>query len=322
MIEIAFTESAAGGLKVAQFFGKGKYHGGCIGVILDHADGSDPTAEEVAEAQRRAEEHHRLQWEKAIPLGGRAGDVYNLSMGLSFGDIREPLSVERRLEATKVMYSFWTSDIEQRSREKFEAIPAKLAELKARIAAGEDARIWYSNTPDELCGFYWLMDELRLLPEGHGTIYALKQPELEEKDDSIVAYTGWGEVEPGHFGAFVHLAVPVSDQLRRCYGNQWKSLQEENSLIRASINGRLRSAPEDLYDCYIRREIDAQPEEFKEAIVIGNVLGKYQLGISDGYIHYRIEKFVQAGELIPKTKPNQDEPGYWRILKKVKTESV
>ncbi|MBQ7801831.1 MAG: DUF1835 domain-containing protein [Oscillospiraceae bacterium] len=316
MIEIAFTESASGGLKLAQSFGKGTYSSGCIGVVIHHEDGSAPTQAEIEEAQRRAEEQQRKRWENAVPLNGRAGDVYNFALGLSFGDIRCPLCAEDRMNASMVLYSFWNEQIAEDQRKHIKEVTERLSELKIRIAAGEDARIWYSDTPDELCGFYWLMDELRHLPKNHGTIYALKQPELDEKDDVIITYNGWGEVEPGAYGRFIHLAVPVSDQLRRYYANQWRGLQKENSLIRACINGSLRSAPEDLYDPYIRWEIDAQPEEFKEAMVVGNVLGKYQPRISDGYIHHRIDQMVRDGKLIAVTAPEEDEPGYWRILRK------
>lgn len=317
MIDIAFTESAAGGLKVAQSFGKGKYRGCAIGVFIHHEDGSEPTEEEIKEARRQAEEQQRREWENAIPLGGRAGDVFNLSLGLSFGDIRDPLSVQDRLDAMKILSSFWLEDIESRKRERLEKIREKLEMVKSRIAAGEDARIWYSDNPDELCGFYWLMDEIRQLPEGHGTIYAITQPEFEENGDVIISHNGWGEVQPGKFGSYLHLAVPVSNQLRRHFGNQWKDLQRENSLLRASINGRLRSAPEDLFDHYICAELEKQPEEFKEAVLVGNVLGKYQPGIGDGYIHFRIQKMVEAGKLIAVTAPKEGDPGYWRILRKI-----
>lgn len=316
MIEIAFTESAGGGLKLAQRFGKGKYHSGCIGVILHHEDGSEPTQEEIAQARQRAEQQHKKAWEKAIPLDGWPGDVYCFSLGLSYGDIREPMCVEDRLEALKALYGFWDEQIEQDLREQLNKIRSDLNELRDRICAGEDIRIWYSHIPDELCGFYWLMDELRHLPEKHGTICAIRQPEYEEKEDSIVSYSGWGEVEPGHFGAFTHLAEPVSDRMRKIYSNSWRMIQEENTEIRAYINGGLRSAPEDLYDHFIRMEMKKMPDEFKEAVVIGNVLGKHTPGIGDGYLHLRIEKMVQNGDLIPLTHSREGEPGYWRTLKK------
>ena len=68
---------------------------------------------------------------------------------------------------------------------------------------------------------------------------------------------------------------------------------------------------------YIQKEIDSQGNEFREAIVIGKVLGKYMLGISDGYIHHRIEKMVADGRLKAITKPKEGYPAYHRILKKV-----
>lgn len=321
MIEIAFTESAHGGLSLAQTFGKGKYRGGAVGVFIRGKDNSKPTPEEIEEAQRKAEARQQAEWESAIPLGGRSRDVYGFSLGLSFGDIREPLNRDQRMGAFRIMYSFWDEALDKQEKCRLERIASDLAKVRERIAAGEDARIWYSDTPDELCGFYWLMDELRLLPDGHGTIYAVRLPEIEEKEDSLITYNGWGEMDPGHFGAFIKLAAPVSDQLRRWYGNQWKQLQRENSLIRACINGRLRSAPDALYDEYIRRELDSQPDEFKEAVVVGSVLGRNQLGISDGYIHYRIDQWVRSGEFAALTIPGEDEPGYWRTLKKVKREA-
>ena len=51
MIEIVFGNSVCGSLKAAQRFGVGKYQGGCIGVIISHADGSSPTKEEIESAQ-------------------------------------------------------------------------------------------------------------------------------------------------------------------------------------------------------------------------------------------------------------------------------
>lgn len=316
MIEIVFTDSACGSLKLAQTFGKGEFHGGCIGVFVSHGDGSEPTQEEIDEATREAEEQQRQAWEQAVPMGGHACDVFGFSLGLSFGDIRDPLCSDDRMEAFKTLFSIWDPDLESEMRGQITQISADLETVRLRIAEGEDVRIWYSNIPDELCGFYWMMDELRCLPEGHGIIYAVKQPKYGESDSQIRAFNGWGGIEPGEFHKYTSLAVPVSDHMRRHYGNAWRDLRQENTRIRACINGQLCSAPENLYDLYIQKEIDAQPEEFRESTVVGNVLGKYHPGISDGYIHYRIDKQVRSGKLIAVTVPKEGSPGYWRILKK------
>lgn len=82
------------------------------------------------------------------------------------------------------------------------------------------------------------------------------------------------------------------------------------------LNGRLQSVSEDIYDSFILREIMAQPEQFKMAVVIGNVLGKYQLGIGDVWISNRIDKMIENGMLEIVQGAPKGEMIYRRILRK------
>ena len=86
--------------------------------------------------------------------------------------------------------------------------------------------------------------------------------------------------------------------------------------MRAVINGKLHSVPETFYDCFICREIEMEKEEFREANVIGRILGKYQLGIGDTWISYRIEKMIQDGKLSVASPAAKGMPVYHRNLKK------
>ncbi len=298
MIDIAFSESARGGLVLAQSFGRGAYKGnGPIGLILRDEDDREPTQAELEEAQRQARERHRKAWEAAIPLGGRAGDVFGFALGLSLGDILDPLDAASRLEAFRILNGMWDANLEETCRRKIQKAAQDLSQLRQRIEAGEDARIWYSHSPDEACGFYWLMDQLRGLPQGHGALYALCQPLYAQKENTITEYSGWGGVAPGEFGHFLHLAEPISGEMMRYYSNRWKCLQEENAFLRATVNGRLSSVPGNLYDGYIQAELALQGDEFYEAALIGSILGKHNPGVGDGFLHHRIEKRIQSGAL-------------------------
>ena len=82
------------------------------------------------------------------------------------------------------------------------------------------------------------------------------------------------------------------------------------------LNGQLQSVPEDIYDSFIFREIAAQPEQFKMASVIGNVLGKYQLGIGDAWVANRIDTMIKYGMLEVVEDAPKDELSYRRILRK------
>lgn len=75
IIEIVFSDSACGSLKIAQHYGDGKYQDGCIGVIFKCADGNKPTKDEVETAGSEANEKARLAWESAVPMGGGTSDI-------------------------------------------------------------------------------------------------------------------------------------------------------------------------------------------------------------------------------------------------------
>ena len=111
-------------------------------------------------------------------------------------------------------------------------------------------------------------------------------------------------------------AEKVTDNFVRMCAWEWSELKAENARLRAVINGRLMSVSEDLYDRYICLEIVKMPEEFSEARVIGNVLGKYRLAVSDFWIHDRIEKMIAAEKLEVLEEAEADIPGYRRKLRK------
>ena len=129
--------------------------------------------------------------------------------------------------------------------------------------------------------------------------------------------SGWGGVKPGDWHKHLNLQAVASPAFFNMCVTQWKYLQQENAPLRAVLNGRLVSIPETIYDYFIVREIEAEEDEFHEAMVIGKVLGKYALGIGDAWIAHRIEKMIADGQLTPVTEAAPGSPIYHRRLKKM-----
>lgn len=77
------------------------------------------------------------------------------------------------------------------------------------------------------------------------------------------------------------------------------------------------SVSEDIYDYYILQEISSSEGKFNESRLIGIVLGKYQLGISDSFIHSRIENMIKEGQLEVVSAAKKDMPVYSRVLKRL-----
>ena len=316
MVEAVFSESACGSLKYAQFFGRGESGGGLLGIIREPADG-EPSEEEIARLQRRAEEEHRRKWERARPMGGRAQDVYGFSLGLSLGDISEkiPGPIRRQVLCAYCGFSPSVPGIGEQLDRWIDGGAETLRAVLERSAAGEPVRLWYSDQPDELCGFYWLLARLDGL-EQCGAVSAVKLPRWDQRDNSVVTYTAWGDVPPGEWSRFLPLEQPISPILRRACANRWRELQEENAPLRTVLNGTLAGVPEDFYDSFIRRTLARMEREFNESRLIGEVIGRCQLGIGDGLIHRRIQAMVDAGELEALTQAAEGDPVYRRMLRK------
>lgn len=317
MIEIVFSDSACGSLKVAQHYGKGDYKGGSIGVIIIKNDGSEPTSEEQRDAQNVAEEKTRLEWEEGTPMGGNPKDVFGFNLMLSIGDISKNDFAKKRRETIDALWSIYPDDPSDPPCDFTDKLQEMLKTVCTRAANGEDIRIWYSNQPDELCGLYWFMAELSQLDSQLGTVYIVKLPEHEYCDNNtVISHSSWGEISPGNWWRYTAIAEVATSAFRQHCAAQWNYLQEENALLRAMLNGRLLGVSETIYDHFIYQEIAKESDEFQEVMIVGSVLGKYKLGIGDAWIARRIEKMINDGKLKAVSAPTRNMPVYHRRLKK------
>lgn len=317
MIEVVFNESAGGSLKVAQHYGKGKYRG-VSSVFISHSDGRQPTKEEIENAKREFEQKEREAWKKAVPLGGSPADVFCFAFVLSIGDISEDVPGEKRQEVLENLYVQSFPEFEKEHvQEIIDRAKEGLNTISERITRGEPVRIWYSSNPDELCGMHWFMNWLQpFYRDMSPTIYIVRTPEYEEKESGTSLHKGsWGNVSAEEWSQYVSLQKQVTEAYVKMCAMRWKELQQENAMLRAELNGRLVSVAENIYDYYIMKEIDAGETIFNEARLIGKILGKYRLEISDSLIHLRIEKMIADGRLEVVEEAGKDMPAYRRMLK-------
>lgn len=317
MIEVLFSDSACGSLKAAQHCGPGTYLGGCIGVIISKSDGSKPTKAEIKAAQQEAAEKERLACENAVPMEGISTDIFGFSLSLSIGDIAEENGIANRQRVLERLYSIYpNNEGREAAQEMIDTATKNLKAIHHRINAGEVVRIWYSNQPDDMCGLYWFLSQLKNSDINNLQIVTVKLPEWEIEGENVVRKSGWGEVSPEEWHPYLKLQQSLPTALIKGHGYSWQTLQGENAPLRAVLNGQLVSVPETLYDDFILRVIAAEQDEFREANIIGRVLGNYQLGIGDAWIALRIEKMIEDGKLKAISTADVDSPIYHRMLKK------
>ena len=93
MIEILFTESAAGSMKLAK--GIKNIVDSSTAVFIHSEDGAEISPEELEAERLRVEEEYRKKRENAIQVEGTPRDVACFPLNLSMGDILEPFSDTR-----------------------------------------------------------------------------------------------------------------------------------------------------------------------------------------------------------------------------------
>ena len=168
----------------------------------------------------------------------------------------------------------------------------ELKRLKKFLDDGQKVRIWYSNAPYSICGFYSLCQLFQNYPN---EIHVVKLPEYVVTETGIYVCTNWGNVAAEEFAGFLSYETILTDAEVKMYAQKWSELKAENSPLRAVVNGKVISVPEDFYDFMIWQELSEEP--VKEGKVIGNIIDRYQTGISFEWLIRRIEYLISQGKI-------------------------
>lgn len=277
MVEILFGESEAASMKAA----KNK-------IVIGSVDG--PTSVWIA-GKKTPPKKPFAGW-----VEGTAEEVICLGFMLDVGNIREPVDslYRKKLIYSTYAQSQWEQDdeIEKELEKAGDVYVKELLRLKRFLDNGEAVRIWYSDAPYSRCGFYNLCQILR---EYANEIRVVKLPEYVVQGKTITSYKNWGEVAAEEFAVFLSCERSFSKEEVRLYASLWSDLAEDNSPLRAVVNGRVLGVPEDFYDFQIWKEITCQP--IKEARLIGDILGCSQISVGDWWYAKRIEYYIKQGKI-------------------------
>ena len=319
MLEVVFDDSAAGSLRQAL---AGRYKVAEEGTVLYcREEGEAPLSPEekarLRAAERRWQQEEAQGWAESLPLPGQPGDILAFPLAHSVGEITEEGIGPQREAALRKVMGIYPSLAAEATQTLLARGRASLEALLTRAGAGEAVRVWTGPGPDDACGLAWLAQTLRPLGLEKVSVTQVVLPDFwEEPDGTVVRWTGWGEMEPWMWGRLAETGRRLPANVLQDLAGTWQDLQKENAPLRAVVNGRLVSLPEDGYDPFLRRVIAAQPAEFSAAQVVGTVLGQYQLGLGDGEVACRLEAMVQRGELQRVTRPGPEEPRYHCRLRK------
>lgn len=291
MIEVLFGESEAASMKAAKSMKIVGYVNGPTSVLV--------TGKETPPERTFA------GW-----LEGTSEDVVCLGFMLDIGNIKEPIDSPYRKNLIYSMYAqnqyVKNPEIDQELKLTGEVYLNELLRLKEYLENGETIRVWYSDTPYSICGFYSLC---QILQKYKNEIHIVKLPEYMVRKTSIISYRNWGEVSAEEFAEFLTYESVLTKEEVRMYAQLWTELTEDNSPLRAMINGKVTGVSEDFYDFLIWKRLTRKP--IKEARLIGDILGCFQIGMGDWWFARRIEHFIQQDKI---KVINDSENKYARVI--------
>lgn len=286
MIELAFGESAAGGLKHAKSREQGQELGGAVAMM----GGSQEDQYEVKKLRK---------W-SGITMEGNSKDVEALPLALDIGDISD---VDTDMNARKKLLDSWFEDFLGAADKIWETNQHALMRILEAKSTMEHIRMWVSTSdPAEMCGLYFICHRM---VDANTPLSVVRIPKEIQKDNSIVCYRNIGEIAAEELGALTVYEEPISKLQRKVYANIWADQMRENAPLRAIINGILIGVPEDFYDFALRNNIPNG--EFKAAQLIGKTLSQMP-GVSDRWLFLRIRTMIQSRELIQVSESTDDHP--------------
>ncbi len=319
MTDIVFSDSAAGSLKMAQHYGEGEYCGEMKFRTVRGPDGKGPSRAGLPKTRRELEEKKCAGWEKAVPLGGSPEDVFGFGLSLSVGCVRGAGSGNGRLAVLEKLFdvTYPGDKGKKAAREVWKTAFRNLNAVRDRAESGGAMRLWYSEDPDEMCGLFWFLNLLKSWSLPSVKAVLIKLPEWRTEDGMLIRQDGWREAGPETWGRCLSLQKTAEPVFVQTASFRWSELEEENAPLRAIVNGRLQSVPENFYDFFLLRELSRESSEFEEAELLGRCLGKYHLGAGCGWLALRVEEMIRSGKLAAVTSAPVDSPKFYRKLRKL-----
>lgn len=296
MLEVVFSENAAGSLAAAMGKKGGK---GCREALAAKNGG------------------YELNGPGQPALAGSREDICSFPLYLGFGEIDEAGIGPLRERAVSALTGAYPAEGAHAAQAFLQTARSSLEKLLSRARQGEPLRIWASGQPDDACGLCWLMEQLMDAGlEQLDAALVLLPSFCEKPGGTAVLHSGWGELSAQEWSRMAGLGQKIPAALGQAMAACWQQLRAQNAPLRAVVSGRLVGVHYGFYDFLILRELETEPEEFLEARLIGKLLGKYPLGLSDAFFALRLEQFVLDGALQEVSSPAPGEPAYHRVLRR------
>lgn len=170
-------------------------------------------------------------------------------------------------------------------------------QLQAKLTenAEEEVWIWMGQNQHDVCGYYWLMPQLKEFQGRVMVLYMNNLPFINEKGQLF--YPSWlHEIPVKEFSKAKKLCRPVTLSEFEVDPDEWKKLCDENAMVRILEGGKkIAGKEEDFYDTEILKNITGEWQ--KATRVLSNTLNRMKIKTGDVYLMWRMKKLIADGKI-------------------------
>jgi len=154
----------------------------------------------------------------------------------------------------------------------------------------EEVWIWMAQNAHDVCGYYWLMTQLKELQGRIQVLYLNNLPFINEKGQ-IFYPTHLAEIQPKEFLKAKKLARPITLSEFEVDPDEWKKLCAENDGVRFLEGGKKIVGKDfNFYDAEILSNITAETQKLPR--VLSNTLNRMKIKTGDVFIVWRISEMA------------------------------
>jgi len=160
----------------------------------------------------------------------------------------------------------------------------------------EEVWFWMGQNAHDVCGYYWLMSQLKPYQSRLHLLYLNNLPFLNEKGQLFYP-THLSEIQPKEFLKAKKLARPITLSEFEIDPDEWKKLCQENEGVRFLEGGKkLVSMPISFYDKDIYSLLTKNAQKLPSAIA--HIISKMKIKTGDAFIVSRLKAMAEMGKIV------------------------
>lgn len=155
--------------------------------------------------------------------------------------------------------------------------------------------IWMGQNQHDVCGYFWLMSQLKEYQGRVFVLYMNNLPFINEKGN-IFYPSHLHEIQPKEFLKAKKLARPITPSEFEVDPDEWKKLCGESAIVRILEGGKkIVSKEANFYDKELLSAVTGETQKLGR--YLQHVLGKMKIKTGDAFLVWRLRELAAQGNI-------------------------